>query len=71
MFFACFSLRPLARTTVAIIDPARFRGELTGSYGNFVAGREKLTDMSVQRHAVLGINAGFFVMEDKDGIPGA
>ncbi|MCI2424370.1 phosphodiester glycosidase family protein [Saccharopolyspora sp. K220] len=61
----------IARTSVAIIDPARFDGELTASYGNFVAGREKLTDMSAQRDATLGINAGFFVVEDKDGLPGA
>ncbi|MGP4014245.1 phosphodiester glycosidase family protein [Saccharopolyspora sp. 5N708] len=61
----------IARTTVAIIDPSRFDGELTASYGNSVAGREKVTDMSAQRHAVLGINAGFFVVNDEDGLPGA
>ncbi|MGC7098199.1 phosphodiester glycosidase family protein [Amycolatopsis lurida] len=61
----------IARISVAVIDPKVFRGELAASYGTAVAGREKLTDMSAQRDAVFGVNAGFFVMEDKDGIPGA
>ncbi|TDD55647.1 phosphodiester glycosidase family protein [Saccharopolyspora elongata] len=61
----------IARTTVAIVDPAQFDGELAADYGTSVAGREKLTDMSARRDAIFGINAGFFVMEDKDGIPGA
>ena len=61
----------IARTSVAIIDPKVFSGELAAGYGTAVAGREKLTDMSVQRDAVFGVNAGFFVMEGKDGLPGA
>jgi hypothetical protein len=61
----------IARTSVVVIDPKVFRGELAASYGTAVAGRERLTDMSARRDAVFGVNAGFFVMEDKDGIPGA
>ncbi|CAM01962.1 sporulation related protein [Saccharopolyspora erythraea NRRL 2338] len=61
----------IARTSVVILDPNAFRGELAAGYGTAVAGREKLTEMSARRDALFGVNAGFFVMEDKDGIPGA
>ncbi|WP_207222702.1 phosphodiester glycosidase family protein [Herbihabitans rhizosphaerae] len=58
-----------AQVKVAVIDPHRYRGELRGSYGTAVAGRELTTDMAAG--ALLGVNAGFFVMEAVDGVPGA
>lgn len=61
----------VARVKVAIVDPERYRGAMKGTYGTGVAGREKVSDMAVRDDALLGINAGFFVMEGKDGVPGA
>ncbi|MBB5936133.1 phosphodiester glycosidase family protein [Streptomyces zagrosensis] len=61
----------LAQVKVAIIDPGRFGGSLKGAYGSSVAGREKVSDMASRAHALLAVNAGFFVMESKDGVPGA
>ncbi|MFE6776220.1 phosphodiester glycosidase family protein [Streptomyces sp. NPDC057702] len=61
----------LARVKVAVIDPARFGGELSGSYGTHVAGRENVSDMAADARALLAVNAGFFVMESRDGVPGA
>lgn len=61
----------LVQVKVTIIDPKRYGGALDATYGMGVAGREKVSDMAVGDGALLGVNAGFFVMEGKDGIPGA
>ncbi|MGW1373079.1 phosphodiester glycosidase family protein [Streptomyces sp. NPDC002446] len=61
----------LAQVKVVIVDPKRYRGALQATYGAGVAGREKVSDMAAGDDALLGVNAGFFVMEGKDGIPGA
>ncbi|MEV0321051.1 phosphodiester glycosidase family protein [Streptomyces sp. NPDC050658] len=61
----------IARVKVAIVDPKRYGGTLKASYGTAVAGREKVSDMATADDALLGVNAGFFVMEAKDGVPGA
>ncbi|MFG2501079.1 phosphodiester glycosidase family protein [Streptomyces sp. NPDC048441] len=61
----------VAQVKVAIVDPKRYHGAMKGMYGTGVAGREKVSDMAVRDGALLGINAGFFVMEGKDGVPGA
>lgn len=61
----------LAQVKVAVIDPAAFRGSLTGSYGTHVAGRENVSDIAAQAGALVAVNAGFFVMEGRDGVPGA
>lgn len=55
---------------VAIIDPHQFSGHVAATYGQAVSGREKTSAMSASAGATVGVNAGFFVMEDKDGIPG-
>ncbi|MCX4669168.1 phosphodiester glycosidase family protein [Streptomyces sp. NBC_01381] len=60
-----------ARVKVALVDPKRYGGALKATYGTAVAGREKVSDMAAGEDALLGINAGFFVMEGKDGVPGA
>jgi hypothetical protein len=59
------------RVHVAVIDPERFTGALGAGYGEAVAGRESLTAMAADRRALLAVNGGYFVMEDKDGVPGA
>ncbi|GAA3106257.1 phosphodiester glycosidase family protein [Streptomyces rectiviolaceus] len=61
----------VARVKVAIVDPKRYRGAMKGTYGKGVAGRETVSDMAASGDALLGVNAGFFVMEGKDGVPGA
>ncbi|WP_223734331.1 phosphodiester glycosidase family protein, partial [Streptomyces purpurogeneiscleroticus] len=61
----------LARVKVAVIDPRAYKGRLDAGYGTAVAGREKVTDMAARANSLLAVNAGFFVMEDKDGVPGA
>ncbi|MEU6674954.1 phosphodiester glycosidase family protein [Streptomyces sp. NPDC046925] len=60
-----------ARVKVAVVDPKRYHGALKGTYGKGVAGRETVSDMAADDDALLGVNAGFFVMEGKDGVPGA
>ncbi|RJQ69618.1 phosphodiester glycosidase family protein [Pseudonocardiaceae bacterium YIM PH 21723] len=59
----------IAQVKVAVIDPRQFRGSLGGSYGTAVAGRETVTAMA--QGSLLAVNAGFFVMEPVDGVPGA
>ncbi|MGW0904907.1 phosphodiester glycosidase family protein [Streptomyces sp. NPDC002853] len=61
----------VARVKVAIVDPKRYRGAMKGTYGTGVAGRETVSAMAAGDDALLGVNAGFFVMESKDGVPGA
>lgn len=60
-----------ARVKVAVVDPRLFEGSLGSDYGAAASGRETVTAMSVRAGALLGVNAGFFVMEQKDGVPGA
>ncbi|MGW7271106.1 phosphodiester glycosidase family protein [Streptomyces sp. NPDC054864] len=61
----------VARVKVAVIDPKRYGGAMKGTYGTGVAGRETVSTMAAGDDALLGVNAGFFVMEGKDGVPGA
>lgn len=61
----------VARVKVAIVDPKRYGGAMQGTYGKGVAGRETVSDMAAGDDALLAVNAGFFVMETKDGVPGA
>lgn len=58
------------RVHVAVVDPHRFTGRMQASYGQAVSGRETTSSMSAAAGAVVGVNAGFFVMDDEDGIPG-
>ncbi|WP_368397185.1 phosphodiester glycosidase family protein [Streptomyces sclerotialus] len=61
----------LARVKVAVVDPRAYHGRLDAGHGTAVAGREKVTDLAARSGALLAVNAGFFVMEEKDGVPGA
>lgn len=60
-----------ARIKVAVIDPHEFDGRLTASPGAAVSGRQKLTGIASRHRALLGVNAGFFVVGPEDGVPGA
>ncbi|MFC4494770.1 phosphodiester glycosidase family protein [Streptomyces ovatisporus] len=61
----------MTRVKAAVIDPRRFGGSLGSDTGAAVSGRETLTSLSSRAGALLGVNAGFFVMEEEDGVPGA
>lgn len=52
------------------IDPARFTGRLTGTYGPDLERRETTSDLVRLTGATAGINAGFFVMDPAAGAEG-
>lgn len=60
-----------AQIKVAVVDPREFDGRLTASPGAAVSGRQDLTSIASRKGAVLGVNAGFFVIGREDGVPGA
>ncbi len=62
---------PSARIRVIVLDPGRYRGRVAATYGASLAGRETTTAMARAAGAPLAVNGGYFVMKDKDGIPGA
>lgn len=55
---------------VLTIDPRRFRGELTGTYGRDLEQRETTTDLSRHTGATAAVNGGFFVMDPAAGAEG-
>ena len=61
-------LRAVVR--VAVLDPRRYRGEITATYGRALARRETTTSMAREHGAILAVNGGYFVMHRKDGLPG-
>lgn len=58
------------RIDVLTIDPGRFRGALSASYGRDLENREKTSELAAAAGATAGINAGFFVLDPKAGAPG-
>jgi len=58
------------RIDVLTIDPRRFNGELTASYGPDIENREKTSELAAQAGATAAINAGFFVLDPNAGAPG-
>ncbi|MQY13522.1 hypothetical protein SRB5_36700 [Streptomyces sp. RB5] len=58
------------RVDVLTIDPSRFHGRLTGSYGPDIEARETTTALSRAAGALAAVNAGFFVLDPKAGAPG-
>jgi len=59
-----------ARVRVAIVDPRRYRGRITASYGRAVALPETTTSMARAAGATLAVNGGYFVLHDRDGLTG-
>ncbi|WP_165967251.1 phosphodiester glycosidase family protein [Jeotgalibacillus sp. S-D1] len=52
-------------------DAQQFKGDLNyGLANNQIKGKEKLTDMSKGKQALAAINGGYFVVGERDGIPG-
>ncbi|MGW3495904.1 phosphodiester glycosidase family protein [Streptomyces sp. NPDC001020] len=58
------------RIDVLTIDPRRFSGELTASYGPDLENREKTSELAAKTGVTAAVNAGFFVLDPKAGAPG-
>ena len=56
---------------VATIDPRAFDGNVYATHGGPIASRNKLSAVTAQLQATVGVNAGFFVTADADGYQGA
>ncbi|MFD7446927.1 sporulation protein, partial [Streptomyces sp. NPDC059909] len=59
--------RPFCRHA---IDPARFRGTVETSNGGNVADRERTSVVSARLGSLVGVNGGFFITSDVDGVQG-
>lgn len=58
------------RIHVAVVDPARLRGTVEVSDGGDVADREKTSEVAGRLGSLVGVNGGFFITSDADGIQG-
>ncbi|MEU9448850.1 phosphodiester glycosidase family protein [Streptomyces sp. NPDC048277] len=58
------------RVHVAVIDPARLRGTVEVSDGGNAADREKTSTVAARLGSLVGVNGGFFVTSDADGVQG-
>lgn len=58
------------RIHVAVVDPARLRGSVEVSDGGNVADREKTSAVAGRLGSLLGVNGGFFITSDADGVQG-
>lgn len=58
------------RIHVAVVDPARLRGSVAVSDGGNVADREKTSVVAGRLGSLLGVNGGFFITSDSDGVQG-
>ncbi|MEU6018892.1 phosphodiester glycosidase family protein [Streptomyces sp. NPDC047515] len=58
------------RIDVLTIDPDRFRGRLTASYGPDLENRERTSELADAAGATAAVNAGFFVLDPSAGAPG-
>jgi exopolysaccharide biosynthesis protein len=55
---------------VAVIDPRSFRGTVEGTHHGNVARRETTSSVAAELKSLVGVNAGFFVTSDADGVQG-
>jgi len=55
---------------VLTIDPHRFRGDLSATYGPDIERRETTSALSAYEHATAAVNAGFFVLDPAAGAEG-
>ncbi|MFF7468929.1 phosphodiester glycosidase family protein [Streptomyces sp. NPDC008092] len=58
------------RVHVAVVDPARLRGTVEVSDGGNAADREKTSTVAARLGSLIGVNGGFFVTSDADGVQG-
>jgi hypothetical protein len=55
---------------VLTIDPRVYRGEIEAIHGSSIAGRNTVSALARQSHALAAVNAGFFAMLPSEGVPG-
>jgi exopolysaccharide biosynthesis protein len=55
---------------VAVIDPRHFRGRVVGTHHGEVTHRETTSSVARDLGSLVGVNGGFFVMTDADGVTG-
>ncbi|MDQ0596715.1 hypothetical protein QF037_001060 [Streptomyces canus] len=58
------------RIHVAVIDPGRLRGTVEVSDGGNTADREKTSAVAARLGSLVGVNGGFFITSDADGVQG-
>lgn len=58
------------RIHVAVVDPDRLRGTIEVNDGDNVADREKTSTVAARLGSLVGVNGGFFVTADADGVQG-
>lgn len=58
------------RIHVAVVDPGRLRGTVEVSDGGNAADREKTSAVAARLGSLAGVNGGFFVTSDADGVQG-
>lgn len=55
---------------VAVIDPHTFSGTIAGTHDGNVTQRETTSSVAAKLGSLVGVNAGFFVTADSDGVQG-
>ncbi|MFI1097525.1 phosphodiester glycosidase family protein [Streptomyces sp. NPDC020917] len=60
----------LENVHVAVIDPHTFTGTVSGTHDGNVAQRETTSSVAAKLGSLVGVNAGFFVTSDADGVQG-
>ncbi|MGY4928362.1 phosphodiester glycosidase family protein [Streptomyces sp. 900105755] len=55
---------------VAVIDPRKFSGTVAGTHDGNVAQRETTSSVAGKLGSLVGVNAGFFVTSNSDGVQG-
>lgn len=55
---------------VAVVDPKAFRGSVEATHDGNVAQRETTSSVATALGSLIGVNGGFFVTSDADGVQG-
>ncbi|WP_405150538.1 phosphodiester glycosidase family protein [Sphaerisporangium sp. NBC_01403] len=55
---------------IAVIDPHRFRGSVTATHNGNVAQRQTTSSVAAKLGSLVGVNGGFFLTSDADGVQG-
>ncbi|MDX3230102.1 phosphodiester glycosidase family protein [Streptomyces sp. ME19-01-6] len=66
------SQQPAGRESVhvAVIDPAAFTGTVESTHNGNVADRETTSSVAAKTGSLVGVNGGFFITSDADGVQG-
>jgi hypothetical protein len=55
---------------VAVIDPRKFQGAVEATHDGNVAQRETTSSVAAKLGSLVGVNGGFFLTSDADGVQG-